>query len=88
MATASSKSIVERRTEVTLSLSAAEAGTLYAILGKISGPDDGPRGHSSAVRDALQRVMFERDDVAEAAHIASASMSARLNGTIGIHLRG
>jgi len=87
MAEATARTARVITTTVTLTLDAKEAGTLLAVLGRISGADEGPRGYSTAVYNALNALSTNHPDIRDAQYRAAALMTNRLGakGPVGVH---
>ena len=72
------------RTEITLKLTAEEAGTLLAIVGKVTGDTSGPRGNATDVWSALN-VLIDNQQMYHAHKRAKSLLRDRSEGQPGIH---
>lgn len=87
MATAEANTETITRTTITLKLSPEEAGALMALTARISGSDEGPRAHTSAVYRALDQLSWTNEALSEAHKRAKSRMvnMAGQAGPVGVH---
>jgi hypothetical protein len=59
--TRKARTVYDDVTEINLTLSQAEADTLYALTNAVGGPSNGPRGKVRAIREALYSAGARND---------------------------